>query len=466
MRRTKDIRCQLLKTVMTVMTMCLMFVCISFTSLAAEGKVTTASAKIRKDASTSSDAVGSASLGETYEILNEVTGSDGYVWYQIEYEEDKLGYIRSDLMQKSGSTTTTPSSTVASEVTDVQPVNCTVTADSVNIRSNASTSGNVVTQVREGVVMTINGQAADSTGKTWYRVTFTSDSGDVTGYVREDMVSVSGEILPVVEEPDVQEPTEPDVQEPTEPETPIVVPTLTKDYDTSEEDGVWWLIDNVSNQRYNLAEVMDAATKNPEIYKSQEKTIKSQKGWITFFVFLVILLSIAVTLLILKVKDVMDEAYFSAVEKDTIRQRQSQNTKNRSGNGNVMHTVGNGSSSGTTIRQGSANKTSVPKMNVTRTGENAPQTVKVSNPADTRAARPTQQKPAQRPVVEKTGVTKPQPVKQVVSEETKVIPPVTKQEPKKSVDSSKQTWQSKNFMTDDDDDEFEYGFLDWDEGDE
>lgn len=465
MRRTKDLKSQLLGFVMTLMVMCVMFVCISFTSLAAEGKITTTSAKIRKEANTSCDVVGSAAYGETYDIVNEVTGSDGYTWYQISYEEDKLGYVRSDLMEKIGGDTSTPSTT-ASEVTELQPVNCSVTGGQVNVRSNASTSGAKVAQVRTGEVMTINGQATDSENKTWYRVTFTSDNGDVTGFVRSDFVSVSGELVPVTEtqEPEVIDP--PVVDDPVVDEPEVEVPVLPKDYETVEDGDGWWLIDNVEGKRYNLESVMDAAVRNPEIYKDMEDKVKSQKGWIIFLVILVILLSVAVTLLILKIKDVMDEAYFTAVEKETIRQRQSQ--RQSTGNKNVMHTVGSGSGSGTTIRQGGAQKTSVPKMNLERTGSNAPQTVKVSNPAETRP-KPVQTRPAgERPTGERPANAKPKApaTKPAVSGETKVMPPVTKQEPKKAVDSSKQTWQSKNFMTDDDDDDFEYGFLDWDEGEE
>lgn len=459
MKRTKDIKSQLLKAVMTLMVMCVMFVCISFASLAAEGKITTSSAKIRKEANTSCDVVGSAAYGETYEIVNEVAGADGYTWYQISYEEDKLGYVRSDLMQKIGSTTTP--STTTSEVTELQPVNCTVSGGQVNVRSNASTSGTKVAQVRSGEVMTINGQAKDSENKTWYRVTFTSDSGDVTGFVRSDFVTVSGELVPVTEVEPPQEEIPPVVETPVTPEPEVSVPTLSKDYETVEDGGVWYLIDNLEGNRYNLESVMDAAVRNPQIYAEMEDKVNSQKGWIIFLVILVIFLGVAVTLLVLKVKDVMDEAYFSAVEKETIRQRQSQ--RQSSGNKNVMHTVGSGSGSGTTIRQGGTQKTSVPKMNVERPGSSTPQTVKVSNPADTRP-KPVQPKPAgERPanVKPKAPVAKP-----VVSGETKVMPPVTKQESKKAADSAKQTWQSKNFMTDEEDDDFEYGFLDWDEGEE
>ena len=466
MRKTKDMKSQLLRATMTMLVMCVMFVCISFTSLAAEAKVIKDSVKIRKEANTSCDVVGSATYGETFDIINEVTGSDGKIWYQISYEEDKLGYVRSDLVEKSGSTTTTtPSTSVASEVTDLQPVNCTVTGGQVNVRSNASTSGSKVAQVQQGVVMTINGQAKDSEGKTWYRVTFTSNGGDVTGFVRSDFVSVSGDLTPVTQ-PDAPVVDTPVVQDPVVQDPVVTTPVLNKDYDTVEEGDVWWLIDNVEGNRYNLESVMNAAVRNPELYKEMEAQVKSQKGWIVFLVILVVLMSVGIALLVLKIKDVMDEAYFTAVEKETIRQRQSQ--KQSSGGKTVMHTVGERSGSGTTIRQGNVQKTPVPKMNLEKSST-APQTVKVSNPADTKAKplpqRPTAEKPAAHVVAKKEEVKTAAP-KENVTDETKVMPTVTRGEAKKAAEPAKQKWQSKNFMTDDDDDEFEYGFLDWDESDE
>lgn len=467
MEKTKDMKHRLLGAVMTVLVMCVMFVCISTTALAAQGKVTTDVAKIREEASTSSTQVGSVQNGAVLEILNEVTGTDGKIWYQVSFGGNKTGYIRSDLMTKLADPATPPSS-VATEVTDVQPVNCTVTGGQVNVRSNASTSGDKVGQVRRGEVMTIDGTATDSAGDVWYRVNFTSDAGSVTGFVRYDFVSVSGEIKPVeqVETPPVVEP--PTEQPPVEQE-PIVIPELSKDYDTSQDEGIWYLIDNIENKRYNLENVMDAAIKNPQIYEEIEGKVKSQRRWIIFLVILVILMSVGITLLILKLKDVMDEAYFSAVEKDTIRQRQGQRQGQKQGprqgqrpgegapqQKKVMHTVG-----AATQKGDAPVKTSVPKMNISKSGEGTPQTVKVSNPADTRAPKPIQQRPVSKPAV------KNDEPKKEVTEETKVMPPIKPQEPKKSVESSKQTWQSKNFMTDDDDDDdFEYGFLDWDESDE
>ena len=79
--------------------------------------------------------------------------------------------------------------------------------------------------------------------------------------------------------------------------------------------------------------------------------------------------------------------------------------------------------------------------------------------------RPTAEKPAA-PVVARKEEVKTAAPKGNVTDETKVMPTVTRGEAKKAAEPAKQKWQSKNFMTDDDDDEFEYGFLDWDESDE
>lgn len=449
MKRTKEVRGQLLSFALTVMTVCMMFVCFSITSLAAEGKITTSSAKIRKEASTSSDTVGGAIYGDTFEIVNEVTGTDGMVWYQISFETDKLGYVRSDLMEKTGNTTT-----AATTTTDVQPVSASVVGDQVRVRDQASTGGSIVTTVRQGVVMTINGQATDGDGYTWYRVTFTSDSGDVTGYVRSDFVTVSGEIVPVTVTTDTPVVDTPVVDTPVVEDPVVTNPVVTKTYETLQDGETWYLIDNEAGVKYNIGSMIDASVKNPEVYAEMEDKVSSQKKWIVVLVILVVLLGVAVTLLILKIKDVTDEAYFTAIEKETIRQRQNQ--KQGTKGSNVMHTVGADSKSGTTVKQSAPVKTSVPKMNVEKTNGSKPQTVKVSNPADTRAEKPVQQKTVQRPVE-----------KAVKSEEVKkTIVPSMKEEAQKPVDNTKQTWQSKNFMTDDEDDEFEYGFLDWDEGEE
>ena len=70
-----------------------------------QGKITASSAKIRKSAGTSGEALGSVTKDTVITIKGEVQGTDGYVWYQIEHNGTS-GYIRSDLVKLSSDTST------------------------------------------------------------------------------------------------------------------------------------------------------------------------------------------------------------------------------------------------------------------------------------------------------------------------------------------------------------------------
>ncbi len=475
MRRVNDLRWKLFGYASAVVMMVVIFAMCTLNVFAAEGKVTASAAKIRKDASTSSEAVGSATNGQTFTITGEKTGNDGKVWYQITFDGNKTGYIRSDLMKKtedSGNADTTTPVAPTAQVEKVQPVSAKITGNTVRVRSDANTDGSIVANVVKDSVVTITGQAKDSQNKTWYQVSFSNDSGEVTGFIREDFLTVNGNISPVVDTPPVEE--KPPVEDTPTVDTPATQPIVVTDkYYVKEKDGEWFLVDKDAGMQYNAEDLIKAAVKNPEVIANQEKTIKSQKGWIFVLVILVAALGVVATLLFLKMREVMDDAYFAAVEKETIRQRQGQKANNPSAaNRNVMHTVG-----GNGNRTGSAQKPGAPKPANTRptgqqprptgqqprpagqqskpagqqprptgqqqrpAGTGVPQTVKVSDPAETRAPKPAapQQKPAN---------------------------PQTKPAQQKPVENpNKQTWQSKNFAAEEDD-EFEFEFLNWDGNDE
>ena len=505
MKRTKDLKFRLLNCAGLIMMMCFLFMHFSITSLAAEGKVKAASAKIRKEATTSSEMLGSAAYGEKYNITGEVTGADGYVWYQITFGDNQTGYVRSDLMDKSGEVESTDTTTATTDgVTELQPISATITGNTVRVRSGASTDSSIVTNVLKDVVVTVTGKATDGQGKTWYRVTFSSDSGEVTGFIREDFLSVSGTVTPIVDDPVVEEPT---TEEPVEEDTETTTPVKKSDYELVEEGDVWWLVDNaVTGYKYDAAGLISAIKENEVLVTDYQSKVKSQKTWIIFLVILVVALGVLATLLFLKVKEVMDEAYFAAVEKETIRQRQGQKANNSSAgssskNKNVMHTVG--------ADKNAINKQSMPKgNNIPKPGTNTatktvqqkpagtvPQTVKVSNPSETRDVRPANTTAAQKTTnaagaqkttnaagVQKTtntvGAQKTASAagvqKTASTAGTTAAPKAAassasqpKQAPQKAVENtSKKSWQSKNFMAEDDDDDFEFEFLNWDGSDD
>ncbi len=468
MRKVNDLRFKLFGYVSAVVMMVVIFAMCSLNVFAAEGKVTASAAKIRKDASTSSEAVGSATNGQTFTITGEKTGNDGKVWYQVTFDGNKTGYIRSDLMKKTednsnaGNTGTT---VPTADVEKVQPVSAKITGNTVRVRSDANTDGSIVANVVKDSVVTITGQAKDSQNKTWYQVSFSNDSGEVTGFIREDFLTVNGTISPVVDIPPVEE--KPPVEDTPVVDNPVTQPiVITDKYYVKEKDGEWFLVDKDAGMQYNAEDLIKAAVKNPEVIAEQDKKLSSQKIWIFVLIILVAGLGIVATLLFLKMREVMDDAYFAAVEKETIRQRQGQKANNPSAaNKSVMHTVG-----GNGNKTASAQKPGAPKPANTRptgqqqrptgqqqrpagqqqrptgqqsrpAGNGAPQTVKVSDPAETRTPKP-------------------------VTPQQKPVNPQNKPVQQKPVETpNKQTWQSKNFAAEEDD-EFEFEFLNWDGNDE
>ena len=303
-------------------------------------KVTASSAKIRKTADSSSEVIGSAAKDKAISIKSQTKGADGYTWYEVYVDANTLGYIRSDLVSiTDGSTppssstttptpTTTPTTTATTpapvvnetpvEVTAVEPLSATVTGgQSVRVRSNASTTSQIVTTAENGMALTVTGQATGTDGKTWYQISFISNSVEVTGFIRSDYVALSGELqAPVEEQPVEEQPTDEQPAEDTQ--------TTSKDWDTQMQGDAWYLLDMAGQKQYKIEDLFNSLNQITEInaqYETNQKKISSQKAVIIILVILLVAAVAAVTLLIFKIKDMNDASYFSGVEEETARRR-------------------------------------------------------------------------------------------------------------------------------------------------
>ena len=295
------------------------------------GKVTAPNgAKVRSSASTSSRQITSYAQNATISIRGQVQGSDGYTWYEVWADADTVGYVRSDLVEITDGTTP-PTSTNTSQpgtnnqsqatVSRVNPISATVKGgNSVRIRSNATTNSQIVVNVQSGLVLTVNGQAnsLDNDGKVWYQVSFISDSAEVSGFIREDYVTLSGELTPYTE-PENNPGTEPDPEVTPEATTQ---PETSKEYDTVEHDGIWY-VKIPGGQEYDIAALLKVNNYMSE-QADAEKKVKSQKVVIVILVFLLIAAAGAIGFLVYKIRDMMDSAYFNAVEHETLRRRSTQ----------------------------------------------------------------------------------------------------------------------------------------------
>lgn len=448
------------------------------------GKVTASSVNIRKEPSTSSDVVGSAMKDKEVDIRNQVTGSDSKIWYQVFVDADTLGYIRSDFVEIIDGTTpptvvepTSPGSTDPADTTPtggvekLNPVSATVKGgNSVRIRSSASTStsNNIVTTVSNGLVLTVTGRCTDSIGKVWYQVNFSDNGSEVEGFIREDYVTVSGELTPYVEEPAVDEP-------PVEADPDPVVPEPeynTKAMDTKLIDGEWYLLDYEQNEQYKIQDLFDTADDNHNAYVDEHKRAESEKVIIIILIFLLVAAASGIAMLIFKIKDMSDDAYFSQVERETLRRRGE--VRSQGGSQKVMHTVGTDKSA--SGRPAGTKPSGAPQGQKTAGApqgqrpagarpSGAPQGQKPAGerPAGVRpSGAPQGQKPAgERPAGSAQGAAqgqkKPEASRESGPAENRQGQSASGQKPAQG----QQGWQSKNFMSEDDD-EFEFGFLNYD----
>lgn len=288
-----------------------------------QGTVTASSANIRASADVNSTALASVLQGNTVEIIEEVTGADNQKWYKVVIDADSTGYIRADLVKKGEGTvptgTLTPSTpapaassapstpntnvTVNTEgVVEVQPVSASVTNDQVRVRADSSTSSSIVTTVRQSVVLTVHGTKAGNNNDTWYYVSFLMDNNEVTGFVRSDFVTLSGDLVPPEEAPAE---TVPDT-----PAEPVETPSQIKAYETLEVDGVWYLLDNGAGEQYQLSKLFSASDQNATELDNAQKKIKRQNGILIFLCILLVVLVLAVTVLIFKIRDMSEDDGF------------------------------------------------------------------------------------------------------------------------------------------------------------
>lgn len=435
-----------------------------------QGTVTASSANIRSSADTGSTVLASVKSGDKVSITEEVTGTDGKVWYKVFIDANSQGYIRSDLVSTSTTdtttttTTTTPANTGATLNTSVtvnmdgveavQPVSASVTKDQVRVRADSSTNSSIVTMVNKDIVLTVHGTKPGNGSEVWYQVSFMTDGQEVTGYVRSDFVTLSGELLPVTETPEET----PQAPEETTPEVPVEV---SKDYETEEIDGVWYLLDHVSepNLKYQISNLLTSAEQNALDLERAQNQVSKQNKIIIFLAILVVLMVLGITLLIFKIRDMKEEEGF---EDEVLMPR-----RKPSGDGSqrAARPAGNTGRQPVTRPAGSR-----PASNGTRPAGSRPVS-SGTRPAGSRpasnGARPAGSRPASAPSGDRpvSNGEKPASARPASSGETGARPAqarVTETRPTSSQPvGEKQTKpRVKNFMTDDD--EFEFEFLNWD----
>ena len=299
-------------------------------ALAATGTITSSNVKVRSEASTSSSQVSSLDSGDKVDIIDETTDSQGYVWYRIYINDSEFGYVRSDLVSKSGETKSTDAGTTnaaqpETQVTAVAEQAATVTVASANVRSGAGKGYSSVGTVKNGDGVTITGEATGTDNNKWYQIKFGSSGR--TGFVRSDLVQIGapapaegeaapaeGEAAPAEGEAAPAEgeaaPAEGEAA-PVEEAAPAPEPAVIGNGEFSlayKDDGtgteVWYLYDNVESTQVKLNDLLEYAKAGQQA-NALEAQVKKLKGALIAMAVVIAILVLGVLLLIYKLRDYM-----------------------------------------------------------------------------------------------------------------------------------------------------------------
>ncbi len=150
------------------------------------GTVNDNNVNIRSDANTTSTSLGKVNSGDKVTILEEKKNGNE-TWYKITTATGTTGYVRSDLITKSSGNTTT--TTTTTNVTNIDAKAAYIAGDTVNIRSQASATSDLVARAQKNTEVTVTGEATASDGYKWYKVSFVADGATKTGFIRSDLLT-------------------------------------------------------------------------------------------------------------------------------------------------------------------------------------------------------------------------------------------------------------------------------------
>ena len=177
---------------------------------AVRATVTVKSGKVRKTPSQKGQFVFGVIKDETVTVIGEEKGDDGKTWYKIKVL-GSVGYIRSDLIKKSNievksestpdennnpsgnSGTAGDADGAGNSTTNSGIAGPQVKGSNVICREEASTKSGIRIVLQNGQPLTIiSTEKGKDDGKEWHFVSFRKNDKDYKGYIRSDLVNMSG----------------------------------------------------------------------------------------------------------------------------------------------------------------------------------------------------------------------------------------------------------------------------------
>lgn len=411
---------------------------------------------LRQNADASSAQVMELSSGQNVKVNNEITSADGTKWYQVLVNDTSIGYVLASAVELGESGTEQPATTTPSDtqtITVTERVGTVTAGSAVRVRSEASTSSNQVATMNPNDTFLVLEDVKAADGYTWHKIEFDNNGTTVNGYVRSDLVTVK-EVTHEEQVP-VETPS-------TEPTTPSETPTVQSPYTIKSEvnaEGteVWYLVTNATGDSKEITSLL-----------TPQKQVSGNTG-----VYKVIV----VVLLILVVLAIGAATFFYMRWQDAeafiyeIRDKQMRTKKQPS--------AGTGRS--VPEKQQTAKQAEPKQATRPVSKPSAPAAKPATQPkpaAPTASAKPTatrpvrtentaapkrEVKPAVKPEVRKSvSLDAKSEAKEVAPSTTDIVSATKKElQQKQATPAKSDKWKSKNFLTDDDD--LEFDFLDMDD---
>lgn len=328
----------------------------AISSFAATGTVTAETAKIRETASTDSTVVGSTKKGSKIDIVGAVKDSSGTTWYKVPVSGGSYGYVRSDLVETSDTISVTETAAATTTTTTTQEEKpaatvptaigeqaATVTCDSnVKVRAGASTKHDVVTSLPNGTAITLVGEANDAAGNKWYQLQCEYNGKSIEGYIRSDLITIGAATETGEGETGAEEGTEGTDAEGTDTENPDEAYTEEtyeepvvehRDYEVvytpdaeNPDTGKYYLYNNLEGTMADVEALFQTVTDANTKIADLEASSTQKNIVIIILAVLIVLLFGGITFLILRLKNAYDYDYEDeeeeAYEEPVVRRRQ------------------------------------------------------------------------------------------------------------------------------------------------
>lgn len=412
---------------------------------------------LRQKADANSDQVMELTKGQAVKINNELAGSDGTTWYQIIVNNNNFGYVPASTVTISGDSLAPEGNTtqVVQTVTITERIGTVTAGTAIRVREEATTASEQIASMEPKDTFLVLEDVNASDGHVWHKVEFDDHGTMVIGYVRGDLVDVkevTREEEQIVDVPVTDPATEPE-------EAPYSISSQVN----AEGSTVWYLTDNATGTSEEISSLLTA---EPE----QKGGNGVYKIIVVILLILVILAVGAATFFYMRWRDA--EEFISELREKQARAKKQpvsnrptqtkQNPQTKSTTGAKPIPARENGSAGTV--PGALPKMTLPTNNTASKPVSQPAVQQTEKPAGQpkpqQQARNVQMPRNQQPAA-KPDIPKPPTSRSEVLPNTMDIVNTTKQELKNSANSSaakqqSSSWKSKNFLTDDDDLEFDF----------